>query len=75
MATEIIELLNERRKKKKMRFNDLASATNISRKYLSEIFNNKVNPSLDIVCRLANAIGMKLVVKGVRKNENGTEGR
>ena len=69
MDTEIIAMLNERRKKKKMRFNDLANATNVSRKYLSEIFNNKANPSLDIVCRLAKAVDMKLVLKGVRNNE------
>lgn len=69
MGVEVIDQINERRKKKKMRFNDLASATNVSRKYLSEIFNNKANPSLDIVCRLAKAVDMKLTVKGVKNSE------
>lgn len=68
MGVDVIERINEQRKKKKMKFAELATVTNISQKYISEIFNNKANPSLDIVCKLAQALNMKLTVKGVRKS-------
>ncbi|WP_303997154.1 helix-turn-helix domain-containing protein [Megamonas hypermegale] len=66
MVTKIIDEINNERKKQNITFIELSSKTGISRKHLSFIFNKKTNPTIDIISKLANALGMSLDVKEIR---------
>lgn len=68
MESNIINALSESRKEKKIRISNLSAQTQISEKHISQVLGKKVNPSLEVVEKLANALDVDIVVKN-RNNE------
>lgn len=67
MGSNIIKALRDSRKAKKIRITNLATQTQISEKHISQVLGGKVNPTLEVVEKLANALDVDIVVKQKRK--------
>ena len=63
MGSNIIKALRDSRKTKKIRITNLATQTQISEKHISQVLGGKVNPTLEVVEKLANALDVDIVVK------------
>lgn len=63
MGSNIIKALRDSRKAKKIRITNLAIQTQISEKHISQVLGGKVNPTLEVVEKLANALDVDIVVK------------
>lgn len=63
MGSNIIKALRDSRKAKKIRITNLATQTQISEKHISQVLGGKVNPTLEVVEKLANALDVDIVVK------------
>lgn len=63
MGSNIIKALRDSRKAKKIRITNLAIQTQISEKHISQVLGGKVNPTLEVVEKLASALDVDIVVK------------
>lgn len=67
MGSNIIKALRDSRKAKKIRITNLATQTQISEKHISQVLGEKVNPTLEVVEKLAKALDVDIVVKNKRR--------
>lgn len=64
---KLIAKLKRRMLEQDMEQQELAKRAGISAVYLSNIFTGKSMPSIYIFCLLANALDLKLELKGIHK--------
>ncbi len=60
---DIIDKLNDKRKKKKMSIEELAKGAGISYRHAYMTLHHMVNPGIKTLEKIANYLGMKLYVK------------
>lgn len=63
MVTNVISKINTERKNQKLTVKELSKKTSISSKHIYQVLNGKANPSFEVIDKLANALGMKFVLK------------
>lgn len=57
---QVFTLLNEYRTKLNLSLNQLSKLSKVSKAHLSDIENGKVNPTIEIVCKIAHALNVTL---------------
>lgn len=63
------KIIEERRKYLQIRQEDLAELCEISTKSIQKIENNKANPTLKILQKILNVLGMEMSI-GIKKKNN-----
>lgn len=63
------KIIEERRKYLQIRQEDLAELCEISTKSIQKIENNKANPTLKILQKILNVLGMEMSI-GIKKMNN-----
>jgi transcriptional regulator with XRE-family HTH domain len=63
------EAIKLRMKQLKITQIELSNKTNISQTYLSQIINDKREPSIKLIISIFNALGMIIQIKYIDKNE------
>lgn len=74
MAANVARILKEERERQKLSLNSLAASAGISRQMLSYVEREERNPSLDLLLRVSEAMGIKLeeIIKKARRQAEGS---
>lgn len=63
MVKKLIDQINAERIKQNLTLRDLALKSGVSEKHICQINSGKTNPTLEIISRLAVALGIDLEIK------------
>jgi len=67
VVNEIVSLLAGERKQKKISLEELSKMSGVSKKHICNIENSKVIPSLQVLCKIAEPLGLTIDIKVMPK--------